>query len=443
MLCLDRFSEFEQRIEEGLEEMAKAKPNGRTGHFPMLLHGGVVLKLSSGKFQDAFAYVWQASKFLNKKTQLQVLYNSYFEGCIYLSQGRLNETLGIARSTLSKTESSPNRFSISAISIAVIEAVALYEMNELDKAENLLNKHRSMLPHATFPDILIVGFRTLARIRFAQGDLTQAIRYTTELDRCGVARGVPRMSAAARMEEIRIRLQCGELEHALRIYSDHVNDPLWVALGNKHCMLGNDVETLQMTRLRLLIAERKFTSDLLKSELKAALSSVFFRQKLLSLVLIAKAYYLSGEKKQALRILKDALLSAQNEGFIRTFVDEGEPLSHMIREIYKVVLAEESKGDGRISLEYLLQILSAMGESVPSRGDAKQNLDLPLMEALTDREKSILEKLALGYSSEEMANNLYISVHTVRYHLRNIYSKLGANSRVQAVALARQLDLIK
>lgn len=134
---------------------------------------------------------------------------------------------------------------------------------------------------------------------------------------------------------------------------------------------------------------------------------------------------------------------AQAEGFVRTFVDEGAPLPHMIREVYKVALAEESKGDRKISLKYLLKILNAMGESAPSCSELKQNLDSSLVEALTDREKSILEKLALGYSSEEMASHLYVSVHTVRYHLRNIYAKLGANSRVQAVALARQLDLIR
>jgi LuxR family maltose regulon positive regulatory protein len=442
MLCLDRFNDFEQGIEHGLAEMPKLQPNARTGHLPMLLHGASVLKHTAGQFQDALASVWQAYNFLNKKTQLQFLYNVYFEGCIYLAQGRLNETLEVAQPALSKTENSPNRFSVSAVAVAMIEAAVLYETNELAKAEGLLNKYRSVLSNATFPDILIVGFRTLARVRFAQGDRIQAVRYITKLDRYGVARGVPRISAAARLEDIHIRLQCGELQQALRSYAD-LEDPLSSPLGGRHCMLGNEVETLEVARLRLLIAEHKFTPDLLKAELKKANSCVFMRRRLLLLVLLAKAYYLDGERKQALRILKEALLLAQAEGFVRTFVDEGAPLPHMIREVYKVALAEESKGDRKISLKYLLKILNAMGESAPSCSELKQNLDSSLVEALTDREKSILEKLALGYSSEEMASHLYVSVHTVRYHLRNIYAKLGANSRVQAVALARQLDLIR
>lgn len=443
MLCLDRFSEFERGIAEGIEGIPKLKPNDRTGHLPMLFHGAVVTELTSGNFQNALTRVWQAAKFLNKKTQLQVIYNTYFEECIYLAQGRLNETLGLARATLSKTENSPNRFSVSAAAVAVLEAEALYERNELSKAESLLNKYRSVLSDCTFPDILIVGFRTLARVCFAQGDRDQASDYITELGRCGVARGVPRMSAAAWLENIHMKLQCDSLEHAVRSFDDHIGGPLGLSLGGRHCMLGNEVETLDVTRLRLLIAEHKFNADLLKNELKNAGAIVFLRRKLLLLVLIAKAHYLGGDKKQALRILKDALLSAQAEGFIRTFVDEGEPLPHMIRDVYKVVLAEESKGDRKLSSDYLLRILGAMGTSAPVCDEVKQPQDLSLLEELTEREKSILEKLALGYSTEELASSLYISVHTVRYHLRNIYSKLGANSRVQAVALARQLDLIR
>lgn len=441
-LCLDRFGEFEQHIAEGLEQSARLKSGRGTGHLPMLLHGASVLALTSGRFEEALTNVWQASKFLNKKTQLQLLYNAYFEGCIYFSQGRLEETLKITHSALSKTEFSPNRFSVSASAVAVLEAQVLYEKNELSKAAGLLKKYRSVLANATFPDILIAGYRTMARIHLAQGNRTRALQYITELERRGVARDIPRVSASAWQEHIHFALHGGDLEHALQIYRDHENGPEWQSF-EKCSMLGNETETPDVTRLRILIAQNKTTPELLKSELKKAQATMFARQKILLFSLIAKAHYIRGERKHALRLLKEALVLAQDEDFIRTFVDEGETLPQMVREIYRVAVAEESKGGATVSAEYLLRILNAMGDEAPPPTEAKIISDQPLVEPLTDREKTILEKLAIGHSSEEIAAQLYVSVHTVRYHLRNVYSKLGANSRIQAVAVARRLNLIK
>src|SRR5208337_3775104 len=126
-------------------------------------------------------------------------------------------------------------------------------------------------------------------------------------------------------------------------------------------------------------------------------------------------------------------------------VDEGEPLPKMIREIYDIAVKEESMAGGSVPTAYLVQILSAMGKTapLPTHSVSKPEPESPPVEGLTDREIDILDKLAMGFSSNELADQLFISVHTVRYHLRNIYSKLGAHSRVQAVAIARRFGLIE
>ena len=66
-----------------------------------------------------------------------------------------------------------------------------------------------------------------------------------------------------------------------------------------------------------------------------------------------------------------------------------------------------------------------------------------LAEPLTRKEIRILELLAEGYSNAAMAEKLFVSDSTVRTHLRNINTKLGARSRTQAVALGRRLGLIR
>ena len=79
-------------------------------------------------------------------------------------------------------------------------------------------------------------------------------------------------------------------------------------------------------------------------------------------------------------------------------------------------------------------IPASVTEEIPDEGP---------IEPLTDREIGILEKVALGLSNEELAEQLCVSKSTVRTHLRNIHSKLGVKSRTEAAALARRYGLIQ
>jgi LuxR family maltose regulon positive regulatory protein len=66
----------------------------------------------------------------------------------------------------------------------------------------------------------------------------------------------------------------------------------------------------------------------------------------------------------------------------------------------------------------------------------------PLIEPLSERELEILGLIAAGMSNQQIADELIISVGTVKWHLNNIYGKLGVRRRTQAVAHARALRLL-
>jgi len=65
-----------------------------------------------------------------------------------------------------------------------------------------------------------------------------------------------------------------------------------------------------------------------------------------------------------------------------------------------------------------------------------------LFEPLSEREREVLHLLPSGLSSREMADELYISVHTLRSHLKSLYGKLGVHSRYEAIARGRELALL-
>jgi LuxR family maltose regulon positive regulatory protein len=66
----------------------------------------------------------------------------------------------------------------------------------------------------------------------------------------------------------------------------------------------------------------------------------------------------------------------------------------------------------------------------------------PLIDPLSDRELEVLRLMAAGFRYKEVAEELTISLNTVRHHARNIYGKLGVHRRAQAVARARTLGLL-
>ncbi|AZI38280.1 LuxR family transcriptional regulator [Caenibius tardaugens NBRC 16725] len=68
-------------------------------------------------------------------------------------------------------------------------------------------------------------------------------------------------------------------------------------------------------------------------------------------------------------------------------------------------------------------------------------VDTPL-EPLTERERDLLRFLSLGYSNSDLSDRLAVSENTVKFHLRNIYAKLGVGSRMQAVQAARHYRLV-
>jgi LuxR family maltose regulon positive regulatory protein len=84
-----------------------------------------------------------------------------------------------------------------------------------------------------------------------------------------------------------------------------------------------------------------------------------------------------------------------------------------------------------------------MGEQIIVPADAEDSLDTGPLEPLTDMETKILERVALGRSNKELAEQMSLSINTVRHHLRSIHSKLGVKRRTEAVAIGRRYGLIK
>ena len=146
------------------------------------------------------------------------------------------------------------------------------------------------------------------------------------------------------------------------------------------------------------------------------------------LVLQALAYQQYDDFTQAMHTLQKALFLAEPEGYVRLFLDEGPAIAALLR----LVVAQ---GPASAYVDTLL----AAFEAPSTRPSA---ISQPLIEPLSERELEILGLIAAGMSNRQIADELVLSVGTVKWHLNNIYGKLGVRSRTQAVAQARELNLL-
>lgn len=157
------------------------------------------------------------------------------------------------------------------------------------------------------------------------------------------------------------------------------------------------------------------------------------RVAILVLTMQALSHQVHGQTKAALASLQQAIQRAEPRGIVRSFVDFGPTLVPLL-----TTLAQRGVTPG-----YLTRILMAAEQSGVVPESAPVNtppLDLP--EVLTRRETEILALLAARWSSKEIADHLIIAPNTVRKHTSTIYSKLGVNSRREAVTAARALGML-
>ena len=144
------------------------------------------------------------------------------------------------------------------------------------------------------------------------------------------------------------------------------------------------------------------------------------------------ALYAHGEKEKAVDLLAKLLALTEPEGCIRPFLEEGEPMAHLLSEAATL----------GIMPDYVNKLLAVFesdeqkSDDLPERSPAKR-----LIEPLSEREMEVLRLLRSELSGPEIAERLIVSLNTLRTHTKNIFNKLGVNNRRSAVRRAEELSL--
>jgi len=187
---------------------------------------------------------------------------------------------------------------------------------------------------------------------------------------------------------------------------------------------------------RVLIAQDRLdeAADLLQRLIEPVEAGGRMTRLIEILSLQALVFQAGDQITRAMVALERALTLAEPEGFIRIFLDESPPMVRLLHEAL----------DRDIAPDYVRRLLASVtaGEQVPAGKVSSQAALFELVDPLSERELEVLQLIAEGLANREIADRLYLSLNTVKVHTRNIYGKLGVNSRMQAVAKARDLGAL-
>jgi LuxR family maltose regulon positive regulatory protein len=198
------------------------------------------------------------------------------------------------------------------------------------------------------------------------------------------------------------------------------------------------LEAASLIRARILILhgtdpEVQRAKDRLYAQLTAARTEHFTQREISILAHLALAHERQGERAQALELTQQAVQLAQPGGFIRTFVDIGQPM----RELLNVLGSSMPKQ----SQPYLAKLLTSFDEEAyqtPANLDPQQQA----APTITRRELEVLRLMQAERTDAEIASELVITLSTARKHAGNLYRKLDANNRWQAVKKAEELGIL-
>jgi LuxR family transcriptional regulator, maltose regulon positive regulatory protein len=294
-----------------------------------------------------------------------------------------------------------------------------YEWNDLDTAHDYASQAFELGQKWGNVDTLITAHVMLARVQQARSDFNGAEESLHAAERLLQTRQAERTGPEwVEMAHVWLWLAQGNLEACERWLNVHAKKPKMNA-GDQYIMA------------RILLAQgyHDRALEMLVPLMNESDALGHANSVIELLVFQALAHQQKGDSPSAIETLTRALTLAKPEGYVRVFLDQGKPMRELLSKV---------KGDGR-NTDFVLALLTSFERepNFASQPSPRASTDL-----LSDRELEILRLIASGASNKKIASELVIAIGTVKRHTVNIFNKLGVENRTEAVAKARELNLM-
>jgi LuxR family maltose regulon positive regulatory protein len=380
----------------------------------------------------------QAISLAHKAKQPNLAASCSFSVALYMiAAGRLHATYELLQQEMHLIAQPGRLVSLSEGKVINMQAEVMREWNQLDAAlstaEEAVMQHKQTDLRGALT-LLTCGYAILLRVYLSRGDLDAACVVLQELETISTRMNEPvyvyHYSLFTIVDQVRLWLACGKLDQATH-WMEQLKLRKWHSSPFAQ-------EREDVACIRILLA--KNSPDLALQRLDAVLQRTIAGQRWAHVIearlLQAMAHQMCQQQTEALNALSEAVRLGEPEGYIRSFLEEGTLVETLLHRLCK---RERRNGP----TPYLDTLLTAFQQDRIARSQMRASTKkLSLLEPLSKRELLVLDWIARGASNSEIAQELEITVDTVKHHVSHIFSKLGVLNRVQVVRQARELGLL-
>ena len=318
--------------------------------------------------------------------------------------------------------------------LRVIESALLLELNQLSRASEQIFDALTATENAEgWVEIYVQGYRTVIELAYFLDGPEEALRYVERAQQIALDRDLPRLSRAVLLFQIEILTLDGQLDVAKSLVEHHgldiARDPGMAGDGWR--VRGR--QAVVLSRLALYRGEGAAFAKTLSGYVAAADRHGRRRAVMELSVILALIEFSESRREACVHSLSGALQTAVEEGFRRVFVREGRPMARMLEVMIRHVGVSSMD---KKTVAFLAELVTALRHpSGDSPSEREKNI-------LSEKELAVLRLSANGNCNKLIARNLDVSVATVKFHLSNVYRKLGVGNRTVAVAVARENNLL-
>jgi LuxR family maltose regulon positive regulatory protein len=332
---------------------------------------------------------------------------------VLIAQGRLHLAEQACRAAIDLAEG--QRFPPLGIALSILGGIAL-ERNDLTTAEQYLNEGIALSRQGMLLDNVIAGMAFYVHLTVCQGNTAEFLNAFDEVNAIIEGYGVERIYLVAAAYQARMHV----------FLADRQAVDQW-AKAYQASRPDSPFEYAELTLVRYLLmsGDYEVVPSILQPLLDAARHEGRFRASMEIKLLFSRYYQDKGDIQTALKWLSEALEIAAPEGFIRLFLDE-TPVLELLPQV------RETAPD-------LVAAILGQQKS-PDKVEKPAQPQLP--EPLTAQELNILALIVGGKTNQQIADQLVITLGTVKWHVHNILQKLGVNNRTQATIRAQELGLL-
>ncbi len=348
---------------------------------------------------------------------------------MYFECGQLSRVSVICQQALEFIGTSPIAQSLMAGAMHHCLSELYYEWNKLEEAEYYATECIACGKRSGNKYLTFAGEIDLVKVHIAQEKYELASTYVEE--KFFLFKHASHKQPRKTYETLRLCLWLAQ--------EDRESATRWI--NDYRLEVEDEQDTLYITErlnvAQVYLLQERFSEmhPLLVQALQASRRNKYVVFTIEVLCLQALLFQAQHDIPRALATLTEALMLGEPESFVRTIINYGKPigvlLTHLLNSQRYTTPTKSS-----VSQKYITQLLLALNFSIPDANPLSPS------QTLSSREAEVLHLIAAGFSDKEIAERLVISEGTVKTHIKRIFSKLDAKSRTQAVAYAREMNML-